>query len=408
MPDTGKGIVSDPKCGFEANLFGIPLNYIQNSMVTKRGPLEELQEFNTKLHSLAEIKAVLPQFDHCPPESQPRILIEPFLPIMLGSSGCFEREAYKIQLPDPYLVRLAKVIKSVRISGHLSNTKMENLGEFFPRRMKPFGSHPDRTSATINFLADICTLFPPDVDIDSHPDRTSATEDFLAEICTLFPHQRTPDVDIDSHIKDNLAIHWKYYVRLDTCCLRDTVHGFGEAKSIDDLSARLATSVREAKSLLILRKRSPESSINMWLLPWVPILPTLKYRVFCPPPHLRPGEPPGSPNITRITAVSQCKLNKEWGNAPFGPWAVLDVKEMLQYSQNLMKMILQSLGMTEDLRTQGFVFDVGSIDRGLPDQLIDVQNFGAMTGCESCLFHWVRDAKLLYGFEELVEVRVVI
>lgn len=53
----------------------------------------------------------------------------------------------------------------------------------------------------------------------------------------------------------------------------------------------------------------------------------------------------------------------------------------------------------------GFTFDV-VVQRDASVQLVEVNPFGAMSGCGACLFHWVRDARQMYGFEEEVEFRI--
>lgn len=74
--------------------------------------------------------------------------------------------------------------------------------------------------------------------------------------------------------------------------------------------------------------------------------------------------------------------------------------------------IVRSAGsMEEGLRGQGFTFDVVEIlgDEGGVVQLVELNPFGAMTGCGSCLFQWVRDAEVLYGvMGEKVEFRVAV
>lgn len=71
--------------------------------------------------------------------------------------------------------------------------------------------------------------------------------------------------------------------------------------------------------------------------------------------------------------------------------------------------------LLEVLEEKGFVFDVAAM-RGTGDgkqsyevQLVELNPFGATTGCGSALFHWIRDAKMLYGLEkEDVEIRVAL
>ena len=37
-------------------------------------------------------------------------------------------------------------------------------------------------------------------------------------------------------------------------------------------------------------------------------------------------------------------------------------------------------------------------------RLIELNDFGAMRGCGACLFHWIQDARLMYGESEGIEV----
>jgi hypothetical protein len=57
------------------------------------------------------------------------------------------------------------------------------------------------------------------------------------------------------------------------------------------------------------------------------------------------------------------------------------------------------------LRTEGFVFDIFQAANG-EMQLLEINPFGAMSGCGSCLFHWIEDADMLYGASQEVEVRL--
>jgi hypothetical protein len=47
----------------------------------------------------------------------------------------------------------------------------------------------------------------------------------------------------------------------------------------------------------------------------------------------------------------------------------------------------------------GFSFDVALQSDGSV-QLVDINPFGAMSGCGACLFNWVLDGKVMYGLEE--------
>jgi hypothetical protein len=68
---------------------------------------------------------------------------------------------------------------------------------------------------------------------------------------------------------------------------------------------------------------------------------------------------------------------------------------------------LEDGSVAEKLEAEGFTFDVVETTAG-EIQLVETNPFGAMSGCGSCLFHWLRDARLLYGLEEKVEVRIAL
>jgi hypothetical protein len=51
------------------------------------------------------------------------------------------------------------------------------------------------------------------------------------------------------------------------------------------------------------------------------------------------------------------------------------------------------------LLRHGFSFDVALQDDGSV-QLVELNPFGATSGCGACLFHWIRDAKVLYGLDK--------
>ena len=62
----------------------------------------------------------------------------------------------------------------------------------------------------------------------------------------------------------------------------------------------------------------------------------------------------------------------------------------------------------DGLKTSGFAMDVVvKIDGSKREvQLVETNPFGAMSGCGSCLFHWIQDARQLYGLKESVQIRV--
>lgn len=118
-----------------------------------------------------------------------------------------------------------------------------------------------------------------------------------------------------------------------------------------------------------------------------------EFRVFCAPPD------------GRITGVSQYK----WHAA-----SVFTLTRTAEEVDALMRLIMdqirgihhQILGeakkgeggeMDKLLLKQGFSFDVMFEEEAGRCMLIELNSFGARSGCGSCLFHWLRDEAVLYG-----------
>lgn len=73
--------------------------------------------------------------------------------------------------------------------------------------------------------------------------------------------------------------------------------------------------------------------------------------------------------------------------------------------------------MSESLKERGFSFDIFDPstaptvqEDGVKMELVELNHSGAMSGCGSALFHWLDDARLLYGVKtpHEVEFRVTV
>jgi hypothetical protein len=115
-----------------------------------------------------------------------------------------------------------------------------------------------------------------------------------------------------------------------------------------------------------------------------------EYRVFCAPP------------IGEITAASQYKWHT--------PLVFQDCHSMVEIDNILGKIwngiklvhaeILSELGngaMDLLLLEQGLSFDVMWKVDEQRCALIELNSFGARSGCGACLFHWIKDMDVLYG-----------
>ncbi|KAL8762675.1 MAG: hypothetical protein Q9184_001382 [Pyrenodesmia sp. 2 TL-2023] len=213
---------------------------------------------------------------------------------------------------------------------------------------------------------------------------------FLAD---TFPRTTTDDVEVEQLLEEG-----KYFARLDTCSLKDAMVGSGPLQDIDDLWKRLATSMRASAGVQALRAAG-DQPVYLYLLRWNDKMSSkLEYRVFC------------APGNGKITAISQYGWFDKWYHSEETQQRRNEIAKRVFENANIIhQRIMHHPAMTEGLRKRGFVFDIlEDPDANNATCLIELNDFGAMSGCGSCLFHWIEDAKLLYGLEEAVTFRVTI
>lgn len=198
---------------------------------------------------------------------------------------------------------------------------------------------------------------------------------------------------------DQLLREQKYFPRLDTSSLKDALGGSGPVKDVKDLWSRLATPARGSAGIEAMMKCYADRPVYLYLLKWDDKMRTdLEYRVFC------------APESTRISAISQYKWHTRWYHAGKSFQEQNEISQrVFENAKMIHRQIMLHPAMTEHLKNRGFVFDVveDPTDENAT-RFIELNDFGATTGCGSCLFHWLKDAKLLYGLEDAVECRVAI
>ena len=133
---------------------------------------------------------------------------------------------------------------------------------------------------------------------------------------------------------------------------------------------------------------------------------SLEYRVFCAPGGLG-----------KISAISQYSWHKPWYHAfESDEKQIQVVQKVWRGIQDIYTEIMAHSAMSQSLKERGFSFDIfdPSTTTAQKDggkmELIELNHSGAMSGCGSALFHWLDDARLLYGLKtpHEVEFRVTI
>ena len=158
---------------------------------------------------------------------------------------------------------------------------------------------------------------------------------------------------------------------------------------------RLTSSARGMAGIRQIRKQELSTLIFMYLFPWQDNMRTeLRYRIYCPPPT---GE---------IVAISQYEWHARWFHANAKEKYAGFAERLVHICNALHDKIMAHPAVTELLKSRDFVFDVVENPDTQEVKLIELNDFGALSGCGPCLFHWIRNARVMYVVDEGVKVRV--
>lgn len=192
------------------------------------------------------------------------------------------------------------------------------------------------------------------------------------------------------------------FMRLDGCSPKDGRQrrpGVSSLHCVEDIVLRLTTSQR-AQNDIRHSLRSNPLTVDIIFLPFNHSMTAdHEYRVYC------------SPGNGAITAISQYRWHKPWALSTMPEtdrrmhlekiWSgVSSIHRQIHYDLNPLP--------AEEvlLLRQGFTFDVFYNIHTGTSELVELNVFGATSGCGSCLFHWLDDSKLLYGDGSEIEARV--
>ena len=206
----------------------------------------------------------------------------------------------------------------------------------------------------------------------------------------------------------------EWFVCLDQMSPKDSPFGGKEPTlTLENVVKKTCSSMRAWNSLQAERdnaqKEGREVRVDLILNPWDESMDDgNEFRCFAPP--LAAAGFQASVDTLHLSAVSQYKWPFEFAHLHDFPifetadavvsGATTLLEEMKDYLNNMIDANIAVL-----LVKYGFTFDV-VVQKDASVQLVEVNPFGALSGCGACLFHWVRDAKLMYGFDKEVEFRV--
>ncbi|MCJ1386995.1 hypothetical protein MMC17_010124 [Xylographa soralifera] len=170
-----------------------------------------------------------------------------------------------------------------------------------------------------------------------------------------------------------------WFLRLEGASPKDGIGGMRPKHTLMEILLTLTTSLRA--STAIKYQLDNKQLIRLYLVPFNKSMDTSReFRVFCPPG-------------AHVSAISQYK----WFRGT--TWSDENIRHIGEGAQQLHQLIMsQDNAVRDDIRKQGFVFDMlYTPGHSHMFQLVELNNFGALTGCGSCLFHWIRDREILYA-----------
>ena len=95
-----------------ATLKSIPYLAIEQAQAQQKDNLRDQTAFNAVYHKREEIEAILPNLQHFAPDTQPWILLESWLDLIMASQGIQEVEVHRVRLPGTFPVQLIYASKS--------------------------------------------------------------------------------------------------------------------------------------------------------------------------------------------------------------------------------------------------------------------------------------------------------
>ncbi|THZ93410.1 hypothetical protein D6C82_08889 [Aureobasidium pullulans] len=205
-----------------------------------------------------------------------------------------------------------------------------------------------------------------------------------------------------SNLVTKLQTGKKWFARMDDCSPKDSEKQNLPISSISELILCLSTSNRARGDFEA--HIQDDKPIHLFLHPWdIMMNQSVEFRCFVPP---------WKPEGCRITAISQYHWYLPFPSDRFTPRVVIDLAVSFATAslQDILATALEK-GIYKDLKTWGFSFDI-VVKHVCPAEgnveVVEINPFGARSGCGSCLFHWQRDGSVLYGGEEGVEVRILV
>lgn len=209
----------------------------------------------------------------------------------------------------------------------------------------------------------------------------------------------------------------KWFIRLDQMSPKDSPFGGNlPSSTIEDVIMKICSSMRAYGCLQRAKEDADKGDqgavMQLILNPWDANMdPAKEFRVFVPPPAARGVIVPHVSDF-KISAISQYRWHYVF-EPPFGFTVPKVAEKVCEGSDAVLADLIDfttaelDADVEDMLLKYGFSFDVAFQKDGSV-QLVEINPFGAMSGCGACLFNWALDGRVMYGLEEEVTFAVTL
>lgn len=205
----------------------------------------------------------------------------------------------------------------------------------------------------------------------------------------------------------------KWFVRLDDASPKDSPTKM-PVTSAKQLVRMLATSMRARAEVEL--KLQEGSEIIVFLRPWdEQMRKGIEFRCFIPPLAVHAAKSQERAEAAQVgwtlSAMSQYTWHQPFPTTSTTKFSAPEIiQTALDGAKRCMADVIDTageVGTLGELEKWGFILDIVVKLQGFERevQLVEINPFGAVSGCGSCLFHWLRDAEQLYGLKNDIEVR---
>ncbi|KAL1954180.1 hypothetical protein VTO42DRAFT_1536 [Malbranchea cinnamomea] len=200
--------------------------------------------------------------------------------------------------------------------------------------------------------------------------------DMFEDLAAMFPKFTT----IGLSTKSVFVEGHQWFLRLEYAGPKDGENGASPISTVEAVIERLCTSARARWALVGDLNEDPTRRPKVYLTP---------FNWSMDPRH----GPHRSPSLTQTKRKNTHSTFMKAHD------------RIIKHAENLGSRL--GNGLLEAIKRQGFTFDVLMGQDGTV-RLVEINSFGAMSPCGSCLFHWIKDARHLYGLENSVQVRIAL